>query len=80
MDSTALSVCQNQRISSNKVFKDVAKRGKTSTGYFYGFKLHVAIHDCGETLAFASTQGTVDEAKVACCFIFDKKHVWKALC
>ena len=40
MDSTALSVCQNQRISSNKVFKDVAKRGKTSTGYFYGFKLH----------------------------------------
>ena len=61
MDSTALSVCENQRIYSHKVFKDVAERGMTSTGYFYGFKLHVAIHDRGEILSFSVTRGNVDD-------------------
>ncbi|MDA3616887.1 transposase, partial [Polluticaenibacter yanchengensis] len=38
-DSTSLSVCHNRRIYNNKVFYGKAKRGKTSTGWFYGFKL-----------------------------------------
>ena len=63
IDSTALAVCENQRIPSHKVFKDFAKRGKTSTGFFYGFKLHLAINDRGETLSFAITQGNVDDRK-----------------
>ncbi len=39
IDSTSLVVCHNRRIHSHKVFKTIARRGKTSMGWFYGFKL-----------------------------------------
>ncbi|MCB0564760.1 MAG: hypothetical protein KDD01_10335 [Phaeodactylibacter sp.] len=42
-----MAVCHNLRINSNRVFKDIAKRGKTSTGYFYGLKIHLVINDIG---------------------------------
>jgi hypothetical protein len=61
IDSTPLSVCHPRRIHSHKVFKDIAKRGKTSTGWFYGFKLHVVVNDGGELLAFMLTSGNVDD-------------------
>ena len=61
VDSTTLSVCDNHRISSNRVFAGVAKRGKSSTGWFYGFKLHIAINDRGEILSFCITAGNVDD-------------------
>ncbi|MGA8165133.1 MAG: transposase [Waddliaceae bacterium] len=51
IDSTLLTVCHNRRISSHKVFKGAAKRGKTSTGWFFGFKLHLVINEKGEILA-----------------------------
>ena len=38
MDSTTLKVCRNQRIHNHKVFKGLAERGKSSMGWFYGFK------------------------------------------
>ena len=56
-----LKVCHNLRIGSNKVFKDIAKRGKSSVGWFYGFKLHLIINDKGEILSFALTKGNVDD-------------------
>ncbi len=34
IDSTPIAVCKNRRISSHKVLKKLAKRGKTSTGWF----------------------------------------------
>src|SRR3954471_2513879 len=34
IDSTALPVCDNHRISRHKVFADLAQRGKTSMGWF----------------------------------------------
>mgnify|MGYP001103103562 CR=1 FL=1 len=43
IDSTSLKVCHNKRIYSNKTFKNIAQRGKTSVGWFYGFKLHLVI-------------------------------------
>lgn len=61
IDSTSLVVCNNRRIHSNKVFKDVARRGKTSMGWFYGFKLHIVISDAGEILAVMITKGNVDD-------------------
>ena len=61
IDSTALVVCHNRRIYSQKVFKQVARRGKTSTGWFYGFKLHLVVNDRGELLAFRITPGNVDD-------------------
>src|SRR5215467_6495148 len=42
LDSTALSVCSNGNISTHRVTKGLATRGKTSKGRFYGFKLHGA--------------------------------------
>lgn len=61
IDSCALKVCHNLRIRSNKVFRGVAQMGKTSTGWFYGFKLHLIINDQGELLAFHVTPGNVDD-------------------
>lgn len=61
IDSTSLVVCHNRRIHSHKVFKKVAKRGKTSVGWFYGFKLHLVVNDRGELLAFYITPGNVDD-------------------
>ncbi|WP_016759716.1 transposase, partial [Leptospira weilii] len=34
---------------------------KSSTGWFYGFKLHLIINDQGEILSFMITPGNVDD-------------------
>jgi hypothetical protein len=43
IDSTTLAVCKNPRIDYHKTFAGLARRGKTSTGWFYGFKLHLIV-------------------------------------
>ena len=63
VDSTALSVCDNHRIHKHKVFEDIAERGKDSMGWFYGFKLHLIVHECGELLACQITPGNIDDRK-----------------
>jgi len=63
IDSTSLDVCLNQRIHSHKVFAGLAGRGKTSTGWFYGFKLHLVVNDQGEILRFCLTPGNIDDRK-----------------
>jgi hypothetical protein len=61
IDSTSLVVCHNRRIHSHRVFEGIAERGKTSVGWFYGFKLHLVVNDCGDLLAFCLTTGNVDD-------------------
>ena len=61
IDSTPIRVCKNKRIKRNKVFKDIAQVGKSTMGYFFGFKLHLVINDKGELLNFVITQGNVDD-------------------
>jgi hypothetical protein len=61
VDSTILTVCHARRINSHRVFKNIARRGKTSTGWFYGFKLHLIINDSGEILAYMLTAGNIDD-------------------
>jgi HPt (histidine-containing phosphotransfer) domain-containing protein len=61
VDSTALAVCHNRRIARHKVFAGLAARGKTSLGWFFGFKLHLVVNDRGEILAFRLTPGNVDD-------------------
>jgi len=56
VDSSKLAVCHNLRINRNKVFKGIAMRGKTSTGWFFGFKLHVVINNKGEIMSFRLTK------------------------
>jgi len=63
VDSTSLKVCHNRRIHSHKVFRGCARRGKTSVDWFFGFKLHVVINDCGELLALRLTPGNTDDRR-----------------
>lgn len=63
IDATSLKVCHNRRISQHKVFKAVAARGKTSVGWFYGFKLHLVVNECGELLNLTVTPGNTDDRK-----------------
>ena len=60
IDSTTLDVCDSHRISSHKVFSGLAQRGKSSMGWFYGFKLHLIINDMGEILSVCLTSGNVE--------------------
>lgn len=60
-DSKKLPVCDNRRIHSNRVFQGVAKRGKTSTGWFYGLKLHLIINNLGEIVHFVFTTANVND-------------------
>ena len=63
LDSTTLAVCDNHRIHQHKVFTNLARRGKSSTGWFLGFKLHLLFNDRGELLNMALTPGNVDDRK-----------------
>lgn len=59
IDSKPLPVCHNRRIHSNRVFDANARRGKSSMGWFYGFKVHLIINQVGEIINFVFTPGNV---------------------
>ncbi|HEY0753431.1 MAG TPA: IS982 family transposase [Ktedonobacteraceae bacterium] len=61
IDATSLHVCDSKRISQHRVFALDARRGKSSMGWFFGFKLHLAVNDRGELLACSLTPGNVDD-------------------
>ena len=65
VDSTPIKVCDNHRIRTNHVFSEYAKMGKSSMGWFYGFKLHLIINEQGEILSFCLTSGNVDDRNEA---------------
>lgn len=52
IDATSLKVCHIKREKQHRVFKGIAKKGKTTVGWFFGFKLHLVINDKGELMAF----------------------------
>ena len=60
-DSTALRVCHIKRMHSHRTFSGLAQKGKTTMGWFYGFKLHLIINDRGEILNFMITPGNTDD-------------------
>lgn len=61
VDATSLKVCHNKRISRNRVFAGLAQLGKTTMGWFFGFKLHLAINERGDLLGVQLTPGNVDD-------------------
>jgi len=61
IDSTPLRVCRNKRIFNHKVFKGIAERGKSTMGYFYGFKLHIVLNEIGQIIDFQITQANTDD-------------------
>lgn len=63
VDATFITVCDNRRIGQHKVFKGIAARGKGSTGWSFGFKLHLVVNDAGELLAVYLTAANRHELK-----------------
>mgnify|MGYP001588874061 CR=1 FL=1 len=61
IDSTALTACHVKRSYSHRTFQKNAKWGKTSTGWFFGFKLHLVINHHAEIVAFRLTSGNVND-------------------
>jgi Transposase DDE domain len=61
IDSTPLAVCHNRRINRHKVFAGLAERGKTSMGWFFGFKLHLVFNHKREIVALKLTPGNVSD-------------------
>lgn len=59
MDSFCLKVCHIRRVYSHKTFRGLATKGKTSVGWFYGFKVHLVISHTGEIIDFHITPGNV---------------------
>jgi len=49
-DSKKLPVCDNRRIHQHKTFYSIANRGKSSTGWFFGFKVFLIINQHGQLI------------------------------
>jgi transposase len=62
-DATPLAVCDNKRIPRHRVFKGKAERGKTSMGWFFGFKPHAIINAKGELVRIRLTPGNTNDRK-----------------
>ena len=61
IDSTPLRVCHIKRERQHRTFKEIASKGKSTMGWFYGFKLHLIINDKGEILSFYLSEANVDD-------------------
>jgi hypothetical protein len=73
MDSTAIPVCKNLRIWRHKVCKSIASKSKTTTGWFYGLKLHILSDVNGNILMIKFSTGKTDD-RVALSRIFEQIH------
>ena len=63
IDSKKLPVCDNRRIHQHKVFSLIASRGKSSTGWYYGLKIHLVMrfaarNHLGQIVNFLLTTGS----------------------
>jgi hypothetical protein len=64
IDSTKLPVCSNHRTNRYRVANKLAGVGKNWQGYWYGFKLHLAINGDGQISALAFTPADVYDGHV----------------
>lgn len=61
VDSTPIRVCSNKRTNQHKVFDGIANLGKSTMGWFFGFKLHIIVSEQGELIDFLITRANVDD-------------------
>jgi DDE family transposase len=61
IDSTLLCVCHPNRSGRHKVFAGLARWGRNSLGWGYGFKLPRLLNDVGELLACRLTVANVED-------------------
>lgn len=74
IDSTAIPVCKNIRIYAHKVMRRIATRSKTTTGWFYGLKLHIITDLKRNILMMKFTTGRVDDRVVLDGFLDQLKN------
>jgi len=63
-DATALPVCKVARASQHRTFRAWARKSKTGSGWWYGFKMHVQCDEAGRLCAVALTTASVDERRL----------------
>lgn len=64
IDCTQMKVCKKSRGNRHKSFKEYAKWSKTTTGYWFGFKLGLIIDDKGNIVNFKLTEASKHDLKV----------------
>ena len=65
VDSTCIPVIHNKRQNGMKVFRDLATKGKSTMGWYIGFKLHLLCNERGEIISFVLTRANVDDRNEA---------------
>ena len=86
-DSTDIPVCSTRKATKHKTMKFFARWGKTTKGWFYGFKLHRTADLSGKPLSLKLTCANTDDRKVFYplnkdlegFFIVDKGYISKEL-
>lgn len=63
IDSTSIKVCHNLRIPRHKTLSGLARRGKGTMGWFYGFKLHLIVNHQGGIVAAKITPANIHDTK-----------------
>lgn len=61
IDSTPLRACHIKRARQHRSLRGWAQTGKSTLGWFHGFKLHLVINDRGEIITFRITHGATDD-------------------
>lgn len=61
VDSTTLKVCHEKRAKRNRVFAKIAKKSKSTMGWFFGLKLHLVVNEHGEIISLKLTPGNTDD-------------------
>ncbi len=61
VDSTCIPVVHGKREFSMKLFKGIATKGRSTMGWYVGFKLHLLCNHKGEIVNFMLTRANVDD-------------------
>ncbi|WP_146696058.1 transposase [Orientia tsutsugamushi] len=57
----------------HKIFQNIARIGKSFTGWFFECKLHIVINHQGEIVSFALTIDNVNDRTVVECLVLKLK-------
>ena len=64
-DATAIPVCLMKNVDHHKTMKDLASMSKSSSGWYYGMKLHLTADFKGKTLALKITSADGSDRQTA---------------
>jgi hypothetical protein len=63
IDSTHLPICHIKREYIHKTFKGMARKSKSTMGWYIGFKLHMIVNKFGHPISFSLTHANCDDRK-----------------